>query len=190
MRGHAKNEPQAFGALLRRHRVAAGLTQERLAERAGLSVRGLADLERGARRFPYQDTVQRLADALALAPSERADLAAAARRNGLAPVGVGGSLGNERAHNRTLVLGGPQAASWRDVIAVYERLLGRPIEVHYRPLGEPLPGFPDFISGLVNALETYDSDIDMQPVSQEFQVQQVPLESSIRLQLTAATANI
>jgi hypothetical protein len=73
---------------------------------------------------------------------------------------------------------------------VYERLLGPPIEVRYLPLGEPLPGYLDFITGLMNALETYDSDIDMQTVSQEFQVQQVPLESSIRLQLTAAAANI
>jgi hypothetical protein len=73
---------------------------------------------------------------------------------------------------------------------VYERLLGRQIKVRYLPLEEPLPGYPDFISGLMNALETYDSDIDMQAVSHEFQVQQVRLESSIRQQLTAATAKI
>lgn len=34
----------AFGALLRRHRLAAGLTQE---ECAGISARGVQDLERG-----------------------------------------------------------------------------------------------------------------------------------------------
>ena len=38
-----------FGDLLRRYRTAAGLTQEELAERAGLSTRGISDLERGAR---------------------------------------------------------------------------------------------------------------------------------------------
>ena len=36
---------QSFGDLLRRQRLAAGLTQEKLAELAGLSVRGLSDLE-------------------------------------------------------------------------------------------------------------------------------------------------
>ncbi len=36
-----------FGELLRRSRVATGLTQEELAERAGLSARGISDLERG-----------------------------------------------------------------------------------------------------------------------------------------------
>jgi transcriptional regulator with XRE-family HTH domain len=39
-------EPSAFGELLRRHRAEAGLTQEALAERAGLSRRRIADLER------------------------------------------------------------------------------------------------------------------------------------------------
>ncbi len=68
-----------FGQLLRRHRLAAGLSQEALAERSGLSVRGLSDLERGARRAPRAETIGMLADALDLSPSERAALAAAAR---------------------------------------------------------------------------------------------------------------
>jgi hypothetical protein len=46
------DRPPVFGTLLRRHRAAAGLTQQALAQRAGLSVRGLSDLERGARRLP------------------------------------------------------------------------------------------------------------------------------------------
>ena len=41
-----------FGMLLRRYRVAAALTQEGLAERAGLSARGVQDLERGVRVAP------------------------------------------------------------------------------------------------------------------------------------------
>ena len=63
-----------FGDLLRRHRVEAGLSQEALAERAGLSLRGVSDLERGVRRAPYPDTVQRLAEALGLGESERQEL--------------------------------------------------------------------------------------------------------------------
>jgi predicted ATPase/DNA-binding XRE family transcriptional regulator len=65
-----------FGELLRRYRLAAGLTQEALAERTGLSVRGLSDLERGARRTPQPSTVRRLAQALDLSEAERADLQA------------------------------------------------------------------------------------------------------------------
>jgi tetratricopeptide (TPR) repeat protein/transcriptional regulator with XRE-family HTH domain len=61
-----------FAALLRRYRLAAGLTQEALAARAGLSVRGISDLERGVRHAPYQDTVSLLAAALALTTQEQA----------------------------------------------------------------------------------------------------------------------
>src|SRR5690242_20514926 len=56
----------AFGIQLQRYRVAAGLSQEALAELAGLSRRGISDLERGKRRLPHPATARRLADALAL----------------------------------------------------------------------------------------------------------------------------
>jgi predicted ATPase/DNA-binding XRE family transcriptional regulator/Tfp pilus assembly protein PilF len=94
----------AFGALLRQYRAAAGLSQEVLAERSGLSRRGIADLERGARNFPYGDTIRRLADALELGPHERAALLAAGHRQPLAnddkrrplPVELSGLVGRER----------------------------------------------------------------------------------------------
>ncbi len=55
-----------FGSLLRRFREAAGLTQEQLAERAGISVKAVSALERGRRQRPYPHTVRALADALDL----------------------------------------------------------------------------------------------------------------------------
>jgi predicted ATPase/DNA-binding CsgD family transcriptional regulator/transcriptional regulator with XRE-family HTH domain len=68
-----------FGALLRRHRLAAGLTQEALAGRAGLSARAVSDLERDAARLPRLDSLVLLGDALALTAAELATLRAAAR---------------------------------------------------------------------------------------------------------------
>jgi transcriptional regulator with XRE-family HTH domain len=68
-----------FGSTLRRFRASAGLSQEALAERAGLSVRGISDLERGARTFPRLETVRMLADALELDERDRTVLLAAAR---------------------------------------------------------------------------------------------------------------
>lgn len=65
-------EVVAFGALLRSTRLGAGLTQESLAERAGLSVRGIQDLERGATR-PLRGTLARLAEALSLSPASRTE---------------------------------------------------------------------------------------------------------------------
>ena len=69
-----------FGDLLRRYREAAGLMQQVLAHRAGLSLRGLSDLERGTRRAPYRDTVLRLANGLELVDAERQMFLAAVRR--------------------------------------------------------------------------------------------------------------
>lgn len=68
----------SFGALLRGYRAAAAVTQEELAARAELSVRGLRYLEQDL-RHPYKVTVQRLADALALAPQDRRALVTAAQ---------------------------------------------------------------------------------------------------------------
>jgi predicted ATPase/transcriptional regulator with XRE-family HTH domain len=68
----------AFGALLKRYRLARALTQEALAERAGVSVRAISDLERGVNRAPRRETLDLLAQALSLAPRQRAALTAAA----------------------------------------------------------------------------------------------------------------
>jgi transcriptional regulator with XRE-family HTH domain len=68
-----------FGDLLRGLRVSAALSQEELAERAGLSLRGISDLERGARRAPHLTTVRLLAEALALNAVDLQSLIAAAR---------------------------------------------------------------------------------------------------------------
>ena len=68
-----------FGELLRQRRLAAGLTQEALAERAGISAKAVSDLERDPDRTPRLDTIGLLADALDLGAGERAGLLAAAR---------------------------------------------------------------------------------------------------------------
>jgi transcriptional regulator with XRE-family HTH domain len=78
-------EDRSFGELLRGLRTAAGLTQDELAERAGMSVRGLRYLEQGSRR-PYTDTVRRVADALGVSAGDREALLAAGRRQ--VPIGV------------------------------------------------------------------------------------------------------
>jgi predicted ATPase/DNA-binding XRE family transcriptional regulator/uncharacterized protein (DUF2384 family) len=70
-----------LGVLLRRLRVAAGLTQDELAQRAKLSVRAISDLERGVRRAPHKDTLALLAEALSLDEGDRGQLAEAVRRS-------------------------------------------------------------------------------------------------------------
>src|SRR5215472_3698131 len=77
--GMAQAHPLPFGALLKRKRLARGLTQEALAERAGLSTRAISDLERGVNSAPRRETMRLLADALQLSDDERAYLEASAR---------------------------------------------------------------------------------------------------------------
>jgi tetratricopeptide (TPR) repeat protein/transcriptional regulator with XRE-family HTH domain len=69
----------SFAGLLRQLRTEARLTQEELAEAAGLSRRSVSDLERGINRTAHKDTAVLLANALHLAESARELFVAAAR---------------------------------------------------------------------------------------------------------------
>ena len=89
-----------FAGLLRQLRGRAGLTQEELAEAAGLSLRAVSDLERGIHRTARKDTALLLADALGMAGPVRELFVAAARGRapaadvlaaGSGPAGVAGS---------------------------------------------------------------------------------------------------
>ncbi|GIF17974.1 transcriptional regulator with XRE-family HTH domain/tetratricopeptide (TPR) repeat protein [Actinoplanes tereljensis] len=73
-----KND-DAFGAMLRRVRLAADLTLEQLAAASGLSDRAISDMERGVSRGPRVRTIELLADGLNLSPEDRAALQEAAR---------------------------------------------------------------------------------------------------------------
>src|SRR3712207_7690999 len=76
----AGTEGEAFGDRLRALRERAGLTQEELASRAGLTPNAVSALERGTRTRPYPHTVRSLADALGLSDEERAGLVLAVPR--------------------------------------------------------------------------------------------------------------
>ena len=69
----------SFGDRLRRYRVAAGLSQEALAERAGVGARTIGAIEQGTSTAPYKGTVQCLADALDIPDDERAAFMAVSR---------------------------------------------------------------------------------------------------------------
>src|SRR5688572_22195427 len=76
----AQSNGRDFGAILRRARRAAGLTQEELAERANISARSISDIERGVNRAPRKDTLELIADALGISNEERASWEQARKR--------------------------------------------------------------------------------------------------------------
>jgi len=84
-------KPRAFGDLLRRYRMAAGLSQETLAERARLSTRAISALEQGTRRAPRRETVRMLAAALDLSDHEHATLEGAISRKRAIPPPIFGA---------------------------------------------------------------------------------------------------
>ena len=91
------------------------------------------------------------------------------------------------ALNRRIEIGGPDALSWRDVLAAYERTLGRPIPVQWIPPGEmlpdlpPAPGLTPLVSGLLAALETFDTPLDMTEVSRTFGVTPTTIDDLLRM---------
>jgi len=92
-----------FGGLLRQHRLAAGLSQETPAERAGLSARASSDLKRGLKRASRRDTVALLAGALGLTPDERAVLEGTMARVTSRIVGKSGKEVDGNGHRVVLV---------------------------------------------------------------------------------------
>ena len=89
------------------------------------------------------------------------------------------------AFNRRIPIGGPEASSWRDVVAAYERALGRSIRVNWIAPGEllpdlpPAPGLKELVSGLVTALDTFDSPLDMTSTARTFGVRPTTLDELV-----------
>jgi len=104
-----------FAARLVASRRAAGLSQQELAGRAGMSVRALGNLERGRTKWPHPDSVRRLADALHLREAARAEFIAAAERR------LAGSAGAPAAADR------PDGPARADEAQVIPRQLPAPV---------------------------------------------------------------
>jgi tetratricopeptide (TPR) repeat protein/transcriptional regulator with XRE-family HTH domain len=112
----------SFAGLLRRLRTGARLTQEELAEAAGVSPRSVSDLERGINRTARKDTALLLADALSLTGQVRALFVAAAR--GRAPAADVLAAGGGRAES-----GGSAAAATRTLPRDIGSFTGREAEL-------------------------------------------------------------
>jgi nucleoside-diphosphate-sugar epimerase len=94
------------------------------------------------------------------------------------------------ARNRDLLIGGPRALSWRDVISTFERVHRLTLEVDSIEPGQPMPGFPEAVSGLMAGLETYDSPepISATEADTRFGVRLTTLEDFLRRQTPVAAS--
>jgi NADH dehydrogenase len=98
------------------------------------------------------------------------------------------SVNNPAAENRMIVITGPEAVSWRDIAAEYERALGRPVEVQFVPMGQPIPGLPDTVNGLLMGTEMYDSEADTGNTQDEFGVRPTTLGEFVQRHVSSAQA--
>src|SRR5436190_15690589 len=119
--GATRSGTTAFGAALRSMRLAAGLSQGALAERAGLSEKAVGALERGDRTTPRPATVVLLADAVGASPAERDRLVAAAHAEqpteGGRPTDTGAA---SLARHGLLVPPTPLLGRQQDIAAVHQ----------------------------------------------------------------------
>jgi NADH dehydrogenase len=90
--------------------------------------------------------------------------------------------------NAYLAIGGPEPLSWLDVVATYERVLGRPVPVEFVAMGEPIPGLPGPMPEMLAGMETYDSAIDMDEIARTFNVPMTSLETFVREQVASQPA--
>jgi NADH dehydrogenase len=98
------------------------------------------------------------------------------------------ALDHQAARNEYLAIGGPQPLSWLDVVATYERVLGRSIPVEFVAMGKPVPGLPDPMPEMMAGMETYDTAIEMEETSRAFGVPLTTLETFVREQVSSQTA--
>lgn len=128
---------EPIGQQLKRFRLNAGLTQEALAERAGISVSSISKLERGLPHRSRPDTLTLLAEALGLSAGDRASWLQAGHHVGGFTSGAPASLPPANAQARLPLPPTPLLGRERDVQAICA-MLRRP-GVRLLTLGGP-PG--------------------------------------------------
>ncbi len=99
------------------------------------------------------------------------------------------ALERDEANNQRLVIGGPDAISWRDAVAAFEHELGREIPVRTVRMGDPVPGMPEQVNGLFQVLETYDSPLDMTAMAVTYGVTPTGLKDFVHAFVSTATSS-
>ena len=84
------------------------------------------------------------------------------------------------ARNQQIFIGGPEPLSWNEVARRAGAVLARELPVRHVPPGEPLPGLPDVVTGLMAGMDHYDSPVDMAQTAATFGVHLTPADDVLR----------
>ncbi len=89
-------------------------------------------------------------------------------------------LNQPQTVNRCVELGGPASYTWTEIVTAVGKALGTTLPVQYLPPGSPVPLLPDEVSGLLNAMETFESFVDMSKTAPEFGINPTTLDEYIQ----------
>lgn len=94
------------------------------------------------------------------------------------------ALRHPAAQNQRIVLGGPAAMSWTDVVAASSEIVGRKLPIESVQPGSPIPGLPPpanlVVGNLMTGLEQQDVVIDTRETAKTFGVSLTPAEQVLR----------
>jgi NADH dehydrogenase len=96
------------------------------------------------------------------------------------------ALDHPAARNQKLLLGGPQGLSYLDAVKTYEAVLGRPVPVLRLQPGEPIPGLPPELWGMLAGFDMGDWVVPMEETARTFGVRLTSLEEFVRGMITPA----
>jgi NADH dehydrogenase len=96
------------------------------------------------------------------------------------------AINHPAAFNRRLLLSGPQAYSLCEHVGIFERFLGKPVQINSVNPGEPVPFLPDVAQGLAIATSMQDFAAPMEELARTFNVQLTAPEMVIQRMLNKA----
>ncbi|HJU64537.1 MAG TPA: SDR family oxidoreductase [Gemmatimonadaceae bacterium] len=96
------------------------------------------------------------------------------------------AVSNPASRNATIVIGGPEPVTFRDVVRAYEEATGKTFTVRSVAPGDPIPGLPPVVWGLAAALESYDSPIPMEETARKYGIELTGVRELARARLVAS----
>jgi uncharacterized protein YbjT (DUF2867 family) len=86
---------------------------------------------------------------------------------------------NPAAKQQQILIAGPEGVSYREVVALFEKTLGKSLDVKWVAPGTPIAGLPDMLWQTLAAMETFDSVLDMNATAAAYGVKQTSVAQFI-----------
>jgi NADH dehydrogenase len=90
------------------------------------------------------------------------------------------TVDNPGAANRRVTIGGPASYTWTEIVETIGRTMGFSLPVQYLPIGSQVPLLPDEVGGLLNAMETFETFVDMNETAPAYGITLTTLDEYIQ----------